>query len=199
MFDFTDTFLIFLLYKQSSVGEEFTNVNWRIVPHKDDVGWKTKIAYNLQENQYIMFELLDWLNICEHCTPTYHTSTLPRPWQHSCVCLCVRPRVCERVSGWHHTVACWEGLLHPHGIYNIYSPPEQMSSLSHSVWLASLHTGAPTKPGKWQRSYSGNLCHTRSLGYSVFLHSSLTLEVLSHSVTTWSQYPIVFCKRQTQS
>lgn len=63
----------------------------------------------------------------------------------------LRPRLCQGLgscvcaSGWHHTVACWEGLLHPHGIYNIYSPPEQMSSLSHSVWLASLHTGAPTK------------------------------------------------------
>lgn len=80
------------------------------------------------------------------CLPTYHTLALP--WMLGlgstavCVCVCVLVR---GVPGWHHTVVCREGLLQAHGIYNIYRPPEQMSSLSHSVWLASLHTHTHTE------------------------------------------------------
>ena len=116
-----------------------------------------------------------------------------RPWQNSCACMCV---LVWGVPGWHHTVACWEGLLQAHGIYNIYRPPEQMSSLSHSVWLAALHTQTHTgthaqrhtqRAKKWRRSYSRNRCHTHSHKYfllSLPFFNPVALTSALH--TSWS-------------
>lgn len=173
--DFRDSFF-FLLYKWSSEGKHSHKRNpthencWQnltgIVSHKDDKREKQKYCVIYKKKpQYFKFELLDWLNICEHCNPyAPHLDFAKALAAQLCVCVCA--------SGWHHTVACWEGLLHPHGIYNIYSPPEQMSSLSHSVWLAALHTGAPTKQKVAQKLPRQSVPHPPAW---TFLFSSLCL------------------------